>query len=92
MNSNPHNLNASHLRFNDSRIWRYERFLEKNKLDNALVVTGSGEVVDLYSEAIRSRRIGFMSLIWMRSCRRLSNSFSCFGNFLFKASLLPFRL
>lgn len=92
MNNNPHNLNASHLRFNDSRIRRYERFLEKNKLDSALVITDSGEVVYLYSEAIRNRHIGFMALIWMRSCRRLSKSFSCLGNLFFRASLFPLLL
>lgn len=92
LKTNPCNLNASHLRFNDSRIRRFERFLEKNKLDNALVVTGSGEVVDLYSEAVWNRRMGFMALIWMRTCRRLSKSFSCLGNFFFKASSFPFRL
>lgn len=42
LKTNPHNLKTSHRNTNDSRIRRFERFLEKNKLDNALVVTGSG--------------------------------------------------
>lgn len=86
--NNPHGLNARHRRINKTHIRRFERFMGKSKLDNALVVTGSDEVVDLYSEAIRSRRIGFMALIWRRSCRKLSEGFYCIGNLLFKAGSL----
>lgn len=88
MKTNSRNLSSSHRRINDSRTRRFERFLEKNKLDNALVTTDSGEVVDLYSEAIWNRPMGLVALIWLRLCRKLSNGFYCIGRFFDNAGKL----
>ena len=86
MKSSPHGLNANHRKVNDTHIRRYESFLKKNKLDNALVVTESGEVVDLYSVDVLNRHIGIMASIWMQFCIKLSKVFFCIGNIFVKAS------
>jgi len=97
MNSNLHNLISSHSKTNDTHVRRFERFLKNNKLDNALVVTESGDVVDLYSLAelsrhIGSRHIGVTASIWKQVCCKLSNGFRCIGRLLFKSSNLGFKL
>lgn len=86
MISNKQNLSAWHYTINDIHIKRFERFLKKNKLDNALVIDESGEVIDLYSESILHMDIGLMPSVWMQFCRQMSKGFCCIGNIFFRAS------
>lgn len=88
METNPHNLSTICRRKNATRIRSFNRFLDKSKLDNALVVTDSGGVVDLYSESIWNRRAGFMARMWMRLCYELANRFHCLGRLLSRAGRL----
>ncbi len=86
MNSCQQNLSVGHCKVNNIHIKRFERFLKKNKLDNALVVTESGDVVDLYSGATVNIEIGLLAGIWMQICGQLAKVFYCIGNLFLKAS------
>jgi len=86
MNSNFRNLTDRYCKKNDKRIRSFERFLKKNRLDNALVVTESSEVVDLYANAIVNMDIGRMDIIRQQVCYHLSQGFICFGSVFIKAS------
>jgi hypothetical protein len=88
MNSCQQNFNAGYCRINATHVRRFERFLKKNKLDNALVVTEFGEVVDLYAEAILNSDVGFWASIWMKFCTQLSKGFYWIGTVFIKASNL----
>ena len=83
---NQKNLFARDRKMNDAHIKKYEKFMKKNKLDNALVLTESGEVVDLYSEAIQNIKIGHIASIWKKFFYQLSDGVFFVARVFIKAS------
>jgi len=88
MNISNINFNSWYHKANDNHIKRFEHFMKTNKLDNALVVTESGDVIDTFSLAIMHNDISFLPSIWAQFCRQLSKAFYFAGSVVLKAASL----
>jgi hypothetical protein len=73
-----------HRQINNDKIRNFRRFMKKSKLVNPLMVTDSGEVVDLYSEALSSMEVGFIEGLKSQFRLWLSSVFFCLGDIFFK--------